>query len=139
MNLHPVTAGDPAAQRSVQRPWGHYEEVDQGERFRVKRICVKPGGRLSLQWHHHRAEHWVVVSGTAKVTRGEEVTLLAENQSIFINLGELHRLENPGKIPLQIIEVQTGAYLGEDDIVRIEDDYQRAPAQAAAPKDTPRP
>jgi mannose-1-phosphate guanylyltransferase/mannose-6-phosphate isomerase len=131
MNLRPVTVADANAQRTVHRPWGHYQDVDQGERFRVKRICVTPGGRLSLQWHHHRAEHWVVVSGTARVTRGEEITLLTENQSIFINLGEVHRLENPGKIPLQIIEVQTGAYLGEDDIVRIEDDYDRAPQEAA--------
>jgi mannose-1-phosphate guanylyltransferase/mannose-6-phosphate isomerase len=118
--------------RTVHRPWGHYEDVDQGERFRVKRICVAPGQKLSLQWHHHRAEHWVVVSGTARVTKGEEVRLLTENQSIFINVGEVHRLENPGKVALQIIEVQTGTYLGEDDIVRIEDVYQRAPRQAAA-------
>ncbi len=118
--------------RTVHRPWGHYQDVDQGERFRVKRICVAPGEKLSLQLHHHRAEHWVVVKGTARVTRGEEVTLLTENQSIFINVGEVHRLENPGKIPLQIIEVQTGAYLGEDDIVRLEDVYQRA-AQEATP------
>jgi mannose-1-phosphate guanylyltransferase/mannose-6-phosphate isomerase len=116
--------------RTVHRPWGHYEDVDRGERFRVKRICVAPGEKLSLQWHHHRAEHWVVVSGTARVTRGEEVTLLTENQSIFIAVGEVHRLENPGKVPLQIIEVQTGTYLGEDDIVRIEDVYQRAPREA---------
>ena len=116
--------------RTVHRPWGHYEDIDQGDRFRVKRICVAPGEQLSLQWHHHRAEHWVVVSGTARVTRGEEVTLLTENQSIFINVGEVHRLENPGKIPLQIIEVQTGAYLGEDDIVRVADVYQRAPSEA---------
>ena len=119
--------------RTVHRPWGHYQDVDQGERFRVKRICVGPGEKLSLQWHHHRAEHWVVVSGTARVTRGDEVTLLTENQSIFINVGEVHRLENPGKIPLQIIEVQTGAYLGEDDIVRIEDVYQRAAKEPANP------
>jgi mannose-1-phosphate guanylyltransferase/mannose-6-phosphate isomerase len=113
--------------RMVHRPWGHYEDIDQGERFRVKRITVAPGEKLSLQWHHHRAEHWVVVSGTARVTKGEQVQLLTENQSIFINVGELHRLENPGKVPLQIIEVQTGTYLGEDDIVRVEDVYQRAP------------
>ena len=105
--------------------------MDQGERFRVKRICVAPGEKLSLQWHHHRAEHWVVVSGTARVTKGDDVQLLSENQSIFIAVGEVHRLENPGKIPLQIIEVQTGAYLGEDDIVRIEDVYQRAPKGVA--------
>jgi mannose-1-phosphate guanylyltransferase/mannose-6-phosphate isomerase len=119
--------------RTVHRPWGRYEDIDQGERFRVKRICVAPGEKLSLQWHHHRAEHWVVVTGTARVTRGEEVVLLTENQSIFINVGEVHRLENPGKIPLQIIEVQTGAYLGEDDIVRVADAYQRAPSEAAKP------
>jgi mannose-1-phosphate guanylyltransferase/mannose-6-phosphate isomerase len=115
--------------RTVHRPWGHYEDVDAGERFRVKRISVAPGAKLSLQWHHHRAEHWVVVSGTARVTKGEQVQLLTENQSIFINVGELHRLENPGKVPLQIIEVQTGTYLGEDDIVRVEDVYQRAPRE----------
>jgi mannose-1-phosphate guanylyltransferase / mannose-6-phosphate isomerase len=117
--------------RTVHRPWGHYEDVDSGDRFRVKRITVAPGEKLSLQWHHHRAEHWVVVSGTARVTRGEQVQLLTENQSIFINVGELHRLENPGKVPLQIIEVQTGTYLGEDDIVRVEDVYQRAPQQVS--------
>ncbi len=113
------------AHRTVHRPWGCYEDVDAGERFRVKRITVQPGAKLSLQWHHHRAEHWVVVSGTARVTRGDEVRLLAENQSLYIPVGELHRLENPGKIPLQIIEVQTGTYLGEDDIVRVEDVYRR--------------
>ncbi len=118
--------------RTVHRPWGHYEDVDSGERFRVKRISVAPGAKLSLQWHHHRAEHWVVVSGTAKVTRGEEVMLLTENQSLYIGVGVIHRLENPGKVPLQIIEVQTGSYLGEDDIVRVQDDYQRVPAQGAA-------
>jgi mannose-1-phosphate guanylyltransferase/mannose-6-phosphate isomerase len=111
--------------RLVHRPWGTYEDIDQGERFRVKRITVAPGGKLSLQYHHHRAEHWIIVSGTARVTRGTETVLLGENQSIYINVGEMHRLENPGKIPLQLIEVQTGAYLGEDDIVRVEDVYQR--------------
>jgi mannose-1-phosphate guanylyltransferase/mannose-6-phosphate isomerase len=111
--------------RTVHRPWGCYEDIDSGDRFRVKRITVEPGQKLSLQYHHHRAEHWVIVSGTARVTRGEEVSLLTENQSIFIELGQLHRLENPGKVPLQLIEVQTGTYLGEDDIVRIEDVYQR--------------
>ena len=109
----------------VHRPWGHYEDIDQGDRFRVKRITVAPGGKLSLQYHHHRAEHWIIVSGTARVTRGSEVTMLSENQSVYISVGETHRLENPGKIPLQLIEVQTGAYLGEDDIVRLEDVYQR--------------
>jgi mannose-1-phosphate guanylyltransferase/mannose-6-phosphate isomerase len=111
--------------RIVHRPWGRYEDIDAGERFRVKRITVEPGRKLSLQWHHHRAEHWVVVSGTARVTCGENVTLLSENQSAYIPLGQVHRLENPGKVPLQIIEVQTGSYLGEDDIVRVEDEWQR--------------
>ena len=114
--------------RLVHRPWGCYEDIDQGERFRVKRIVVDPGQKLSLQWHHHRAEHWIVVCGTAKVTRGEETVLLTENQSIYIELGQVHRLENPGKVPLKLIEVQTGAYLGEDDIVRVEDAYQRVEA-----------
>lgn len=113
--------------RRVLRPWGWYEDLDQGERFRVKRITVAPGGKLSLQWHHHRAEHWVVVSGTARVTRGSEERLLTESQSLHIGVGELHRLENPGHIPLQLIEVQTGPYLGEDDIVRVEDVYDRVP------------
>ena len=112
--------------RTVHRPWGHYEDIDAGDRFRVKRITVEPGGKLSLQWHKHRAEHWVVVSGTAKVTRGDEVLYLGENQSIYVGVGVLHRLENPGKVPLKIIEVQTGSYLGEDDIVRVDDVYHRA-------------
>jgi mannose-1-phosphate guanylyltransferase / mannose-6-phosphate isomerase len=112
--------------RRVHRPWGSYEDVDAGERFRVKRITVNPGAKLSLQLHHHRAEHWVVVSGTARITRGDETVLLTENQSTHIPLGVRHRLENPGMIPLQIIEVQSGAYLGEDDIVRLEDAYHRA-------------
>ena len=111
--------------RRVHRPWGCYEDVDSGERFRVKRITVEPGRKLSLQWHHHRAEHWVIVSGTARVTRGEETMLLTENQSIYIPVGALHRLENPGKVPLQLVEVQTGAYLGEDDIVRVDDEWHR--------------
>jgi mannose-1-phosphate guanylyltransferase/mannose-6-phosphate isomerase len=111
--------------RKVHRPWGTYEDVDAGERFRVKRITVNPGGKLSLQLHHHRAEHWVVVSGTAQITRGEETMLLTENQSTYIPLGVRHRLENPGMIPLQMIEIQSGAYLGEDDIVRFEDVYNR--------------
>lgn len=110
----------------VHRPWGAYEGIDQGERYQVKRITVKPGRSLSLQQHHHRAEHWVVVKGTARVTRGEEILLLAENESTYIPLGVVHRLENPGKIDLEIIEVQSGAYLGEDDIVRFEDHYGRA-------------
>ncbi|MDQ2070153.1 mannose-1-phosphate guanylyltransferase/mannose-6-phosphate isomerase [Natronospira bacteriovora] len=110
----------------VHRPWGTYETVDDGERYQVKRITVKPGGRLSLQMHHHRAEHWIIVSGTARVTRGEESFILTENQSTYIPLGEKHRIENPGAIPLEFIEVQSGAYLGEDDIVRFEDTYGRA-------------
>ncbi len=109
----------------VFRPWGHYESVDSGERFQVKRIMVASGGRLSLQLHHHRAEHWIVVKGTARVTRGDEIFLLTENQSAYIPLGVQHRLENPGTIPLELIEVQSGAYLGEDDIVRFEDVYGR--------------
>ena len=112
--------------RKVYRPWGAYDSIDHGERFQVKRITVKPGGTLSLQMHHHRAEHWVVVSGTAEVTRGEEVILLTENQSTYIPLGVTHRLRNPGKLPLELIEVQSGSYLGEDDIVRFEDTYGRA-------------
>lgn len=112
--------------RRVYRPWGSYEGVDGGDRFQVKRIAVKPGASLSLQMHHHRAEHWIVVKGTARVTRGDEVFLLSENQSTYIPLGETHRLENPGTIPLEIIEVQSGPYLGEDDIVRFEDKYRRA-------------
>ena len=112
--------------RRVYRPWGTYEGVDAGERFQVKRIAVQPGASLSLQMHHHRAEHWIVVKGTAKVTRGDEVFLLSENQSTYIPLGATHRLENPGTIPLEIVEVQSGAYLGEDDIVRFEDKYKRA-------------
>jgi mannose-1-phosphate guanylyltransferase/mannose-6-phosphate isomerase len=109
----------------VYRPWGHYEGIDAGDRFQVKRITVKPGEKLSLQMHHHRAEHWVVVSGTARVTCGESVKLLSENESTYIPIGMNHRLENPGKLPLHIIEVQSGSYLGEDDIVRFEDIYQR--------------
>jgi mannose-1-phosphate guanylyltransferase/mannose-6-phosphate isomerase len=112
--------------RRVYRPWGYYESVDAGQRFQVKRLMVNSGARLSLQMHHHRAEHWVVVTGTARVTRGDEVSLLGENQSTYIPLGMLHRLENPGKVPLYLIEVQSGGYLGEDDIVRLEDTYNRA-------------
>ena len=111
--------------RQVFRPWGSYEGVDAGERFQVKRIVVKPGASLSLQMHHHRAEHWIVVKGTAKVTCGDKEFLLAENQSTYIPIGEKHRLENPGTLPLEIIEVQSGGYLGEDDIVRFEDVYGR--------------
>lgn len=111
--------------RKVFRPWGWYDVVDVGERFQVKRIVVKPGGALSLQMHHHRAEHWIVVSGTAKVTRGDNSFLLSENESTFIPLGTTHRLENPGRVALEMIEVQSGSYLGEDDIVRFEDVYGR--------------
>ncbi len=112
--------------RKVHRPWGWYDGVDAGERFQVKRIQVKPGASLSLQMHHHRAEHWIVVKGTALVTRGDESLLVSENQSTYIPLGTRHRLENPGKVPLEMIEVQSGSYLGEDDIVRFEDTYGRS-------------
>ena len=111
--------------RKVFRPWGWYDGVDAGARFQVKRIVVKPAGILSLQMHHHRAEHWIVVSGTAKVTKGSETFLVSENESTFIPLGTTHRLENPGRVPLEMIEVQSGSYLGEDDIVRFEDVYGR--------------
>ncbi|WP_321913688.1 mannose-1-phosphate guanylyltransferase/mannose-6-phosphate isomerase [Paraburkholderia sp. J11-2] len=112
--------------RMVRRPWGYYDSIDQGDRFQVKRIVVTPGGSLSLQLHHHRAEHWIVVRGTARVTRGDEQFLLSENESTYIPLGVTHRLENPGKLPLELIEVQSGAYLGEDDIVRLDDTYGRS-------------
>ena len=111
--------------RKVHRPWGWYDSIDEGGRFKVKRIQVKPGASLSMQKHHHRAEHWIVVKGTAEITNGEKVLLLSENQSTYIPLGEVHRLANPGRIPLEIIEVQSGSYLGEDDIVRFEDHYGR--------------
>jgi mannose-1-phosphate guanylyltransferase len=111
--------------REVFRPWGSYDSIDNGERFQVKRITVKPGEKLSVQMHHHRAEHWIVVAGTAKVTNGEETLLLSENQSTYIPIGVVHALENPGKIPLELIEVQSGTYLGEDDIVRFSDRYGR--------------
>ncbi|MGY0640525.1 MAG: mannose-1-phosphate guanylyltransferase/mannose-6-phosphate isomerase, partial [Paraglaciecola chathamensis] len=111
--------------REVFRPWGSYDSIDNGERFQVKRITVKPGEKLSVQMHHHRAEHWIVVAGTAKVTNGEETLLLCENQSTYIPVGVIHALENPGKIPLELIEVQSGTYLGEDDIVRFSDRYGR--------------
>jgi mannose-1-phosphate guanylyltransferase/mannose-6-phosphate isomerase len=111
--------------RKVFRPWGWYDSVDNGARFQVKRIVVKPGAALSLQMHHHRAEHWIVVSGTAKVTKGEETFLVSENESTYIPLGTTHRLENPGRVELEMIEVQSGSYLGEDDIVRFEDVYGR--------------
>ena len=111
--------------RRVYRPWGHYEGIDVGERFQVKRITVNPGAALSLQMHHHRAEHWIIVKGTARVTRDDEVSILGENQSTYIPLGTKHRLENPGAMPLEMVEVQSGGYLGEDDIVRFEDKYNR--------------
>ncbi|NGP53767.1 mannose-1-phosphate guanylyltransferase/mannose-6-phosphate isomerase [Thioalkalivibrio sp. XN8] len=111
--------------RQVFRPWGSYDSIDNGDRFQVKRIVVNPGAQLSLQMHHHRAEHWIVVQGTARVTCGDEVFLLGENQSTYIPMGTTHRLENPGKVPLHLVEVQSGSYLGEDDIVRFEDTYGR--------------
>jgi mannose-1-phosphate guanylyltransferase/mannose-6-phosphate isomerase len=114
-----------ALHREVFRPWGSYDSIDSGERFQVKRLSVKPGGVLSLQMHHHRAEHWIVVQGAARITRNDETFLLAENESTFIPVGATHRIENPGKVPLHIIEVQSGSYLGEDDIVRFEDNYGR--------------
>ena len=116
------------AHRKVQRPWGSYDGIESGERFQVKRIVVEPGAALSLQMHYHRAEHWIVVRGTARVTRGDETFLLTENESTYIPPGTRHRLENPGKLPLELIEVQSGAYLGEDDIVRFDDVYGRAGA-----------
>jgi mannose-1-phosphate guanylyltransferase len=115
--------------REVFRPWGSYDSIDNGERFQVKRITVKPGEKLSVQMHHHRAEHWIVVSGTAKVTNGEQTLLLSENQSTYIPIGVVHALENPGRIPLELIEVQSGSYLGEDDIVRFSDRYGRVEAK----------
>jgi mannose-1-phosphate guanylyltransferase/mannose-6-phosphate isomerase len=111
--------------REVFRPWGSYDSVDNGQRYQVKRITVKPGAKLSLQMHHHRAEHWVVVSGTANVRLGDEVKLVTENELVYIPVGVTHSLENPGKVPLHLIEVQSGSYLGEDDIVRFEDLYGR--------------
>jgi mannose-1-phosphate guanylyltransferase/mannose-6-phosphate isomerase len=112
--------------KRVHRPWGYYESIDMGERFQVKRIVVIPGGMLSLQKHRHRSEHWVVVRGTAEVTLGEQVRAVHENESIYIPIGSVHRMANKGKIPLELIEVQTGSYLGEDDIERIEDIYKRS-------------
>ena len=123
--LHAEGRREARAHRKAFRPWGHYDSIDSGSRFQVKRIVVKPGGSLSLQMHHHRAEHWIVVRGTARITRGEETFLLSENESTFIPLGTRHRLENPGKVALEMIEVQSGSYLGEDDIVRFEDHYGR--------------
>ena len=123
--LKEMGRSEPGLHREVFRPWGSYDSVDAGERFQVKRLSVKPGACMSLQMHHHRAEHWIVVSGTARITRGEEVFLLSENESTFIPIGATHRIENPGKVPLHMIEVQSGSYLGEDDIVRFEDVYGR--------------
>lgn len=119
--------GNPEAvlHRKVLRPWGSYDSIEAGPRFQVKRIVVKPSASLSLQKHYHRAEHWIVVRGTAEITRGKETFLLSENQSTYIPLGEVHRLHNPGKTPLEMIEVQSGSYLGEDDIVRLDDNYGR--------------
>ncbi len=114
--------------RVVYRPWGCFDSIEEGGRFKVKRITVKPGAKLSLQMHHHRAEHWIVVSGTARVQKGDETLLLTENESTYIHIGETHSLENPGKVPLELIEIQTGSYLGEDDIVRFEDMYGRTKA-----------
>ena len=124
---HPAQLAHPAAEqhRRDERPWGHFETLSLGRRYQVKSIVVKPGGRLSLQSHMHRSEHWVVVAGTAKVTVGEDTRLLTENQSVYVPLGTVHRLSNPGHLPMFLIEVQTGAYLGEDDITRHEDIYNR--------------
>lgn len=127
--LEALDAPQAVQHRRVTRPWGWYDSVDAGERYQVKRITVRPGAKLSLQMHHHRAEHWIVVKGTALVTRGEEEILLTENQSTYIPLGVKHRLENPGKTELELIEVQSGGYLGEDDIVRFEDTYGRVAAE----------
>ena len=123
--LHQQKREEHALHRKVHRPWGWYDSIDEGARFKVKRIQVKPGASLSLQKHHHRAEHWVVVNGTAEITCGDKKLILTENQSTYIPLGEMHRLANPGAISLEIIEVQSGSYLGEDDIVRVEDNYGR--------------
>ena len=123
--LEALDASQAVQHRRVARPWGWYDSVDVGLRHQVKRITVRPGASLSLQMHHHRAEHWVVVSGTAEVINGDKRMVLTENQSTYIPLGQTHRLANPGKVPLEIIEVQSGAYLGEDDIVRFDDIYGR--------------
>lgn len=124
-HLHATGRSEHVFHSKVHRPWGYYESIDHGDRYQVKRLTVKAGASLSLQLHHHRAEHWVVVSGTAKVTRGEETYILSENESTYIPVGTMHRLENPGKLMLEIIEVQSGSYLNEDDIVRFEDNYNR--------------
>jgi len=124
-------AGRPEAtnHRRCHRPWGYYDAVDVGERFQVKRLVVAPGGTLSLQKHLHRSEHWVVVRGTAEVTIGKMKKVVHENESAYIPMGTVHRLSNPGKIPLELIEVQTGSYFGEDDIIRLDDVYRRGPAE----------
>ena len=125
-----------ASHREVYRPWGVYDSIDNGQRYQVKRITVRPGAKLSVQMHHHRAEHWIVVSGTAKVTNGAKTYLVTENQSTYIPIGQIHALENPGKIPLELIEVQSGSYLGEDDIVRLHDIYgrtQNTPSKTDSP------
>lgn len=124
--LKSKSRGEWEMHREVFRPWGKYDSIDMGDRYQVKRITVKPGAKLSVQMHHHRAEHWIVVSGTAKVTNGEKTFLLSENESTYIPKGVVHALENPGKLPLELIEVQSGSYLGEDDIVRFEDKYGRS-------------
>jgi mannose-1-phosphate guanylyltransferase / mannose-6-phosphate isomerase len=124
--LKKLGRSEPLSHRKVDRPWGSYQSIHSGERFQVKQLTVTPGRRLSLQKHYHRAEHWVVVSGTALVTCGDEQRMVYENQSIYIPIGTVHRLENPGRVPLNLIEVQSGSYLGEDDIVRIEDSYGRS-------------
>src|SRR3954469_8520946 len=126
LKAKPDTLGITEIHRTAYRPWGGYSSVLNGARFQVKRLFVKPGKKLSLQKHHHRAEHWVVVSGTAEVTIDGDITMLSENESIYLPLGCVHRLANPGKILLELIEVQTGSYLGEDDIIRIEDEFGRA-------------
>ena len=123
--LHSDGRNEHVNHREVYRPWGMYDSIDNGQRYQVKRITVKPGAKLSVQMHHHRAEHWIVVSGTAKVISGEQTFLITENQSTYIPVGQVHSLENPGVIPLELIEVQSGSYLGEDDIVRFEDVYGR--------------
>jgi len=125
-SLNEASRNEAHSHREVYRPWGSYDSVDSGNRFQVKRIIVKPGASLSLQKHHHRAEHWIVVCGTAQVTCDDKIFLLAENQSTYIPIGSVHRLTNPGKVMLEIIEVQSGGYLGEDDIVRLEDVYGRS-------------
>ena len=124
-DLVDIKADQTIEHRENIRPWGHYEQLAVGSRFQVKSIVVKPRGKLSLQSHFHRSEHWIVVEGSAIVTKGEQVRLLSENESIYIPVGEVHRLENPGRVPMRLIEVQTGSYFGEDDIVRYDDDYGR--------------